>query len=61
MKEIPYTYPKIEGIPQPRFRYLAEGLELHFDPVFVASKDFKEYWYRLTGKEFPPMEKWPND
>ena len=58
MDEIPYTYPKLKGIPQPRYRYLAESIELHFDPVFVALKEFPEFWHKLTGKEFPPYSEW---
>ena len=61
MDEIPYTYPKLKGIPQPRYHYLAENIELHFDPVFVASKEFSECWYKLTGKIFPSVKEWPND
>lgn len=59
--EIPYSYPKIKGIPQPRFHFMINGRELHFSPDFVGTKGFYEYWLRLTGKEFPPPEEWPDD
>ena len=60
-KEVPYTYPKIKGIPQPRFFHILEGTEEHFSPDSVMTKGFYEYWYRLTGKHFPPMEEWPDE
>jgi len=54
---IPYTYPKIGNIPQPRFYHILEGYEEHFSPDFVCTPGFSDYWERLTGHPF----RWPEE